>query len=237
MGRKARTLDKATRPPVKRRRDPDKPDVILFRRWLVDRLKASRWPRDDSATYEEMGRLIGVQPDVLEQAQQELIEEAKSKGRRAPLLGSPNRRVDRFHSVEVLLPKIVHEDWEAYCKRRNLTSADVLRSLVNELLTGPKQPSWINRRCWYRGSLHTLAGSVYGKKWPCFAKTYISGGASRALSQRAQATGTSAAALMRGMVVDLLEGRIKRLTIITEIGSMFDDESKYWTLKEEAQHG
>ena len=205
--------------------------ATTFRRWLVEKLKQSRWARSREDTVETMAVRIGVQPDLLEQAQRELDEEQRRQGRRKVHIGQPYQpRVSR-RKVEVQLPRRVHEDWVAYCGHRGLRPAVVLRSLVHRLLSGPQQPSWLGRDCFYRGKTYSLEGYKRGQKWPYLAKTDVTQGANRALTRRAMVTGTTVAGLLRGVVLDLLEGRTRHLTVITSTNSMFDDENRYWTLE------
>jgi len=203
-----------------------------FRRWLVDKLKASRWPRSTNDSIVKMAKLIGVRPEVLEQAQQELDEEAKQGGRRRCQVGAPNRmRGVKRRKVEVQLPKRVYDDWISYCTLRQLPSPLVLRGLVHDLLTGPRQPTKMERKCYYRGRTYALTGYRYGTKWPYVAKTDVTEGAARALILRATASSTTTAALLRGLVLDLLEGRVQKVTVISSSSAMFDDETRYWTLE------
>ena len=69
-------------------------------------------------------------------------------------------------------------------------------------------------------------------RWPFSAQTEITQGAGRALVLRADVTGCTVRALMRGMVLELLEGRLKRVLMASAVQAMWDDETRYWKLRE-----
>lgn len=209
----------------------DAAGAVRFRRWLIDKLKASRWARTSDEALSAMAKRIGVQPDLLAQAQRELDEDAKRRGRRRTQIGAPNRLRGKRRKVEVQLPERIYEDWVAYGKHRGMAPSLVLRGLIHDLLSGPRQPTKLERTCFYRGKKYQLTGYKYGVKWPFMAKTDVTEGAARALTLRAAATGTTVAGLLRGLVLDLLEGRVKRVTVISGANAMFDDETRYWTLE------
>jgi hypothetical protein len=200
----------------------------VFRRWLVDKVKRSRWVTYASDDVETVAQRIGVQPDVLRQAQSELEAERQADGRPALVLGSSRLRPRKQPQLGVDMPKEVFEDWQLYCKTRDLPGGVIVRSLIHTLLSGPENPTWIGRRWRYRGRTLKLTGYKYAVGWPYKVKTKLSFGASRALALRAQSIGCNVAALIRGAVIDLLEGRTKRLNIITSADAMWEDENRYW---------
>lgn len=201
-----------------------------FRRWLVDKVKRSRWVTYNADTAESVARRIGVQPDVITQAQRELSDERQAAGKAPVLLGTgrPPRR--RRRQIDVDMPKDVHSDWLLYCKTRDLPGSVVIRSLIQTLLSGPENPRWLGRQWRYRGRTLHLAGykDYVQRGWPYNVKTDVSEGAARALTIRARALGCTPTALVRGAVIDLLEGHTKRLNIVTSSVAMWDDETRYW---------
>jgi len=46
---------------------------------------------------------------------------------------------------------------------------------------------------------------------------------------RAQRLGCTYTGLVRGAIIDLLEGRTKRLIVVAGAAAMWEDESRYWT--------
>jgi hypothetical protein len=202
-----------------------------FRNWLVQKLKqTSAASRPDPArTLAEQAMALGVQPDVLALAQRELAEETRAAGRR-PTLKDVKKR--QYYTLS--MPKEVWEDWQKYCELRRLESSVLLRSLIVSLLSGPKQPTYTGLRWMYRGRRLTHEGSgeyrKAGKHWPYVARTELTQGAYRALRKRADSSRATPSGMVRGMILDLLEGRLKRLRIVTP--DLWDDETKYWTLAE-----
>lgn len=206
-----------------------------FRRWLIEKVKRSRWVTYPTDSLEAVALRIGVQPEVLVQAQHELTEERRSEGKLPIAIGSGHVVQDKRKQIDLDVPKAVFDDWTQYCQTRDLPSSVVLRSLIHTLLSGPENPTWTGRGWWYRGKMHRLTNyATTGEKgwWPYNAKTDVTPGAARALNIRAQSVGCPYTALVRGTMIDLLEGRTKRLNIITSASSMWEDESRYWTGKE-----
>jgi len=201
-----------------------------FRRWLIDKVKRSRWVTYNADTVEVVALRIGVQPYVITQAQRELADERTAAGKLPMVLGTGRTQRRKRRQIDVDMPKTVHEDWLAYCKTRDLPGSVVIRSLVQTLLSGPDNPSWIGRSWRYRGRMLTLTGSkqFLTRGWPYNVKTDVSEGAARALAVRATNLGCTPTALVRGAVIDLLEGRTKRLNIVNSPDAMWDDETRYW---------
>ena len=221
-------------------------DTTRLRRWLIDKLKQSRWAQRRGENIEQLAVRLGVQPDVLSEAQAELDVERRGAGREPVALGE-HQRVGSVHAkggrrrrsdgatkfIELPFPELVYKDWKKLCGLRGVRPAAMLRSLIHTLLSGPRNPSWTGRWWFYHGRRVPLDFHGHykrtGKKWPHLAHTEITHGAAAALTRRADALGATMTALTRGMVIDLLEGRVPRVTIITAPSSMFDDERRYWT--------
>lgn len=209
-------------------------DYTRFRRWLIDKLKQSRWARMKGESIEHLGVRLGVQPDVLIVAQRELHRERRAAGLRPISLGE-HQRPHQVTSKKLLLlfPKAVYADWKQLCDLRGIKAATMLRSLIHTLLSGPRNPTWTGRWWIYHGRRYPLDKHSHhkrtSKKWPYVTHTTVTHGAAAALTMRADGAGTTVTALMRGQVIDLLEGRLERLNIINAPGAMFDDEKRYWT--------
>lgn len=201
-----------------------------FLRWLIDKVKRSRWVTYNADTVESVAQRIGVQPYVILQAQQELAEERKADGKVPMVLGTGRTKRLKRRQIDVDMPKEVYDDWLLYCRTRGLPGSVVIRSVVHTLLSGPDNPSWIGRRCRYRGRMLSLVGytQFVQRGWPYNIKTDVSEGAARALAVRARNLGCTLAALVRGAVIDVLEGRTKRLNIVSSSDAMWDDETRYW---------
>lgn len=210
-------------------------DVARFRRWLIHKLKRSRWAARRDESVEQTAKRIGVQPDVLREAQAELDAERQAEGKQPLILGTGRVRRGPRKQVFVDMPQSIFEDYRQYCAIRGLPGAVVLRSVVHTLLSGPENPRWTGRGWFYRGQPvrmgnYAEVAAAHGGAWPWNVKADVSDGAYRALIQRAEHLGCTYTALLRGALIELLEGRLTRLLIVTSSASMWADETRYWTL-------
>jgi hypothetical protein len=184
-------------------------------------------------THEQTAKRLLVAPEALRLAQAELDEDRRREGRVPVELGAPSRNRAAGKSVEVAFPVEIFEDWQGYCAHRDLAPATVLRSVVFTLLAGPADPGWLGRGWRYRGKRVVMRGYIEyqrrGQKWPYVAKAQITKGAHQALVKRASVLGSSPTGLVRGAVIELLEGRTERLLIVTSPAAMFEDVKRYWT--------
>lgn len=213
-------------------------DEASFRQWLVDKLVLTKWRTFLDEPPAKTAKRLGVQLDVLEEAMGRVSADRVARGLN-PVAGSADKRRRPGKPspavVHVAVPEVAYLDLEEYCKIREVTVSDLLRSLIFRLLSGPEQPSWIGTTWRYRGKRYPLTGrhTEYrrnGKEWPWQVQTKITHGASRALTARARATGCTTSALLRGVLIDLLEGRTTTLQLVA-MDAMFDDENRYWKLE------
>lgn len=206
----------------------------LFRRWLIEKLKRSRWVAIPGDSVERVSRRLGVHPEALAEAQAEFAEERRKEGKAPAALGTGRAVQGRRKQIDLDLPEVIQADWQRYCQLRDLSSSVLLRSVIHTLLSGPENPTWTGKGWWYRGRMHRLSNykKVAAKGWwPHNAKTDLTPGAVRALTIRADTLGCSYTALVRGAMIDLLEGRTRRLNIVTSVATMWEDENRYWTGK------
>lgn len=206
-----------------------------FRRWLVSKLKQSMWAEVPGETIEDTARRLWIRPEALRAAQAELNAERKRLGRALVKPGRfgrlPGTAVERIY--ELAMPEAVLRDWEAYCQLRGLESGMLLRSIIHHLLLSPTNPPWTGRGWLYRGRLVRMSGNVYraqGKKWPWSVHTRITYGSLQALRRRALASNAKGTALIRGFVIELLEGRLTRLTLVTTLEEMYEDPDRYYVM-------
>jgi hypothetical protein len=211
-------------------RDPNKEEAG-FRRWLLDKLKQARWVHLAGDDIESVAKRLLIHPDAIRIAQRELNAQLRRRGRGALQIGTGRQRASR-KAIELMFPKPIYEDWISYCRQRDLAPAMVLRSLMHALLSGESNPRWLGRGWRYRGQHLRMEGYTVkyrNKKWPYVSKAWVSQGSVRALSARAAALGVKQTALVRGMVIELLEGRLHHFDIIGAASEMWDDESRYVT--------
>jgi hypothetical protein len=198
----------------------------------VEKLKLARWNTIPGERIEDTALRLWVHPDALVAAQQALREDRQKIGRAVPHVGSNTRIAAQRKFVELMFPKEIWGDWQAYCKLRQQAPRTILRSVVHTLLLSPQNPKWVGRGWWYHGRRWKLSGytSEYRhKRWPCVTPTEITIGAYQALARRSAVLGCPPTALMRGGVIELLEGRMKQLQIVSQISEMWDDAARYVT--------
>lgn len=216
----------------------DQNHIALFRRWAKDRLKESVWVTYSGESLEKVSARLGLRPELLREAQKELSEERRAAGREPAKLGS--RPTARVHAilprVDLVMPPAVDRDWRTYCRARRMSRAVVLRSLVHKLLSSPRQPSYIGPHWLYRGKIEKVVYARGGKKgkgrYLHATASPVTHGAHRALHLRARNNNVDPTTLVRGMVLDLLEGRIRELPICGQVREMWDDPKRYWTRTE-----
>lgn len=208
------------------------PQVSKFREWLVDRVKESGWVGYSGEDDEQLSSRLGVRPEVLVEARNSLADEYRREGREPLDVGTRRRR--QFPAqprYEVVLPKVVHKDWLVYCRARQLDESTVLRSIVHYLLSRPQNPGPITYRWWYRGRCYRVCKERGGRKktgkFITSVEARITNGARAALTRRARSLNVHPSALVRAVMMDLLEGRLKSLPVVN-IDQMWDDPNRYW---------
>lgn len=211
----------------------NKKHIADFRRWIIERLKESQWVSYQDEDLEAESKRLGLRPELLREAQTSLAEDCRRQGRQPMRLGKQRMRAERGRArFEIVLPRVVHEDWRIYCESRELTSAVLLRSLIHGLLSRVEQPSWLGPYWHYRGQKQAICLERRGQrgKYLTVLCTDITRGASHALVRRANNSNVLPSALVRGAILDLLEGRTTELTILVLPGEMWDDADRYYTL-------
>lgn len=200
---------------------------VRFRRWLIEQLQHTRWVTEPGDTVGSVADRLGVTPQLLAEAQRQYTERAREAGR-TPLVLGGRRPVTSRVKITLAFPKSIWEDWLAVVAAQNATPAVLLRSLIQQLLCGPENPRDLGRGWRYRGRRAKLVGK-HGAHYPFVVHTDISDGAYRALCMRAGEIGVTPTALMRGQVLELMEGRIRRILLVPSWQSMWDDPARYWT--------
>lgn len=206
-----------------KQREPSKYGVPSFRRWLVEKLKQTRWVKKPEETYEELARRLWVAPEALIEAQKALDRDRRRVGRELIEIGT-RRQLARQHGelYDVAMPERVYVDWDAYCKQRRTQPSCILRSLVVHSLARKTRPAWVAQQWRYRGQVLKVP---YNTK--CVARTRIPLGVRQALLRKSEAWGMSMAALVRTEVVELLEGKLTRLPLIMTVRELSDDPDSY----------
>lgn len=203
-----------------------KPKSSLFRAWLVDRVSDARLYKRAGQSLAERARYLGVQSDVLEEADQLRRRRLAEVGR----FGS-SRGVAQYHGytrlVSLHVPEKIATVLDAVCAARHIEFADLARAVVQTLLSGPNNPTWRGKGWLYKGERLPPVRARTGKRAEQ-RKFAISVGADIALGARADRLGATKNGLIRGALCDVAEGRMKRL-IYTDTVSMWNDPARYWT--------
>jgi hypothetical protein len=204
-----------------------KPKSSLFRTWLVDRVSDARLYKRKGQTLAERSRYLGVQPDVLEEAdqlRQRRLEEVGRFGSRRGVHTAQYHGYTRL--VALYVPEKIAIPLDAVCAARHIEFADLARAVVQTLLSGPNNPRWCGKGWLYKGRRLPPVRSPTGKRSE-LRKFAISVGADIALGDRAERLGVTKTGLIRGALCDVVEGRMKRL-IYTDTASMWNDPARYW---------
>lgn len=197
------------------------PPEEAFRKWLVRRVKLSRWVTLVRETDEDLAARIGIQPDVLRDARAELRQDQAARGLPQREVGgrrtfAPGELQEFFMNV----PPAVKADVTAFCALRSVTNGTLLRSVVNLALTDRTKPEKI-RNWTYRG-----VREPYSRKWPGILTT-LPQGTLRALQDVANSRKTRPTAILRSILIDLLEGRVQRLKLVPTAEDMLSNPDLY----------
>lgn len=203
--------------PAKQSREPE----AYFRKWLVKRVSESRFATRLNETDEELGERLGVLPSVIREAR-----ELQKKERPAAILGRYSYRAkNNVWLVEVEPPTDIFLEWEAHCKRLNVATSLLARSLLHHVLQQTTQPEWLSVRkfAWpWNGKW-----LVQEKKHQHRIRMEVTEAAHIALSRRAEATRSTMAGIMRWGILSLLSGKIRGLKIVPGLAGLFDDPARY----------
>lgn len=196
-----------------------------FRRWIVDRVKESHFMVLREDTLEAVARRIGVQPDVLVQAQKEKATEMAALGRLPTRIGSTRRSSGSEAVVQLMFPEEIFPVFVEAAKIKGFENSELVRSIIHTLLLGPDNPRWCARGWYYQGHMYRIRAATR-LQYRC--KSHITRGADVALGLRARQLGVTRIALVRGAVIDFLEGRMN-VICHTDLEHMWDDPRRYWT--------
>jgi hypothetical protein len=198
---------------------------LSFRQWLVKQVVALRWTAPPNATLAEISQTLGVTVDVLEEARVAREQEMKRLGR-TPTSGRKRAlfRTD-YALARVVMPPEIMKVWREYLAVLGITSSALLRSLVHHFLLAPARPRVISKYWQYQGQIYKNTDER-GHASIAEARTSITRGAEVALMHHASLWGIKALALMRGLVTELLEGRVTKLRIVA-YSELWGDPDRY----------
>jgi hypothetical protein len=210
------------------------PQVSKFRLWLILRLKETSWVRFQDDTIFDVSKRIGVREDLLLEAKRSFEEDCRRRGKTphqpSPFDWDEGVRTGKTRKVEVVLPREVYLDWKANPMVRNLPPRAMLRSLVHKLLMSPRQPSHVSCRCIYRGKPLPVSSARHNGRGHLenSVETTLSVGAYAALRLRSQHFNCTISALLRGVILDFLQGKTRDVTPVYSALDMWDNPNMYW---------
>lgn len=194
---------------------------LTFRQWLVKQVVVLRWTAPPQATLPQIAEHLGVTVSVLEEAQALREAEARRRGK-SPRAGGKRALFRTDQSIaHVTMPPEIRKAWLEYVAVLQITSSALLRSLVHHFLLTGDRPQSISRSWKYRGQVYKIKLSGNAE-----VSASITLGADVALSHYAALWGVKAMAILRGLVTDLLEGRVKKLRIVA-FSELWGDPDRY----------
>jgi len=200
----------------------------------VDRLKETRFAITVDDTVESLAENLGVSAELIATARAE--KEAELLGKGLPAAGIARIGKKRPPQISIWFPKDAYGHFVDEAKLMGRDAGSLLRAIVYTLLTGPDNPRWMGRGWIYDGRREHLK-RYQERRWPWVVHLSVTVGAHVALADRAERLHTTKTALIRGAVIDYLEGRMPSVKFV-ELSEMWEDPKRYWTgeLIEQAQY-
>lgn len=199
-----------------------------FSRRLIKLVSTTTWAHqtETAAPAEPLSKELGVRPDILVAARAMVVEERRARGRKPPSGDKVNER--GWPQITIYMPEKVFNDWHTWCESRKATSPALLRGILHAYLLGSWEPAWVQSLWRYRGENLPIQIRDQRKKseWPWRERILLTPGAHGALRFRASCAGSWPAEIVRGLVLEILEGRYLNV-IPRDAKSMFDDPERY----------
>lgn len=206
-------------------------EQISFREWLVERVMTSAPARYAKVTDEQLKKIakrMGVQVDVLIEARVRVVEQALESKLQPPL--GHKVRGSRHFQFKLAMPEVVFRAWRAHAEDRGVDPQALLRSVIHHYLLGSDEPSTLLRQWIWQGKTYVSQERKWEREhkagYPFRERALLTNGVKRALERRAQRLNCTAAALVRGIVLDTLDGKHPRIKIV-DARTLYDDETKY----------
>lgn len=205
--------------------------IISFRRRLTQLVSTTDWAHqaDTPERVKEIAAALGIAEDILAAARRLVVDGLKTRGLKASLTGVKiNERY--WPQLEILMPERIFNDWQSWCESQHAKSSALLRGIIHAYLLGSWEPAWIASFWRYRGETLPMKLRAHRElnegAWPWRERVLVTPGARGALNFRAKSSATTAMAITRGLVLEILEGRYKNV-IPRDALSMFDDPLRY----------
>jgi hypothetical protein len=202
-----------------------------FRERLIELVIATRYARDPikDENIDRIAKSIGLDPDLLLEARVRYRIQRRRDGFQIPM--GRKRCGTRHYQIKCDMPEQVYRDWKHEAARRGVDSAALMRSIMHAYLLGSYEPGPLLRRWQYKGQDLTIPKkqweSTKGKgAYPYKERSLVTWGSMRALRLRAERLGHRPTAIMRALILEILDGKFPHVRLI-DAQSMFDDETRY----------
>lgn len=199
-------------------------DIDHFRTWLVRQVRTSRWFQYGRTPElaAQWGKRLGVAPDILQRA----YALKKAEDDKRPFRELTGQRVNEKDNPQLYVhfPEEIWLYWHDECDRLHLKSSALLRGIINTYLLGDWEPLHLSHRWEWKGKIcriTRLDRVAYSRKEACL----VSRGAKEALQVRSQRQRVTLSALLRGIILEYLEGRIE--PVFVDAKRMFEDALRY----------
>jgi len=143
----------------------------------------------------------------------------RDASRLTPYVQSRHRRLYQLH---VPMPAEIFAAWKDECAFRGIEGSAILRSVIHSYLLSSHEPEGAVSRWYWKGRLCEMGRNGARP----FERAVIPRGANRALKRRAHQRGTTVLAIVRALVLEVLDGKHRKLVLI-DAPMMFDDEERY----------
>jgi hypothetical protein len=208
----------------------ERPTYSVFRDWLIQKVALARWAVFLDETDEEAAKRLGVQVDVLKEAN--FVFKERIRRQRLPDGQRLGKRTvyGRKRKLYVFLepPKAIYGEWAAHIARQGITQSTLLRSVVHLVLQSPTQPAWLGER---RKRNWIFQGQWLGqdriRNHEFRISATVSEGAERALRLRAENTHVTPSAIARWAVCLYVNGQLPKLQIVSAAHAMYRKPEQY----------
>lgn len=200
-----------------------------FRLRIVRLLRTTAWPGEchNEELLKKHAAALGVAPELLAEARRLDVEERRARGLKPTESEKTNER--DYPQLEIDMPEVVWRDWHLLAERRHLHPNAMMRGLLQDYLLGKTEPATIDVHWEYKGKRYLLNKrqweEAHHRAWPFRERVFVTRGATEALGIRAKRIHQSRAAILRGLVLELLAG--KRMPRPLEARAMYDDPLRY----------
>ncbi len=191
-----------------------------FRRRLASLVARTRWAglgRTDELARKH-GEKLWLHPEALKAAYAIVAEERKRQGLKAVLSRRTKENASGLPQIAVQMPAPIGEEFQDWCDSHAMKPSVVIRALVQQYLCSTWEPAYRGQDWFFKGRMYPRGGHL--------ERSLITQGAVLALCRRAKRVNVEPRALVRSLILELLEGRIRSLKPI-DARSMWDDPDRY----------